>query len=65
MISQNRADEKRQVLADHQWELVQLEQQQNDDLLSLSHQLLDLTKEVHRMTSRVQELVSPGGRTAE
>jgi len=65
MISQNRADEKRQVLADHQWELVQLEQQQNDDLLSLSHQLLDLTKEVHRMTSRVEELVSPGGRTAE
>ena len=65
MISQNRADGKRQVLADHQWELVQLEQQQNDDLLSLSHQLLDLTKEVHRMTSRVQELVSPGGRTAE
>src|SRR2546427_7852715 len=65
MISQNRADEKRQVLANHQWELVQLEKKQNDDLLSLSHQLLDLTKEVHRMTSRVQELVSPGGRTAE
>ena len=65
MISQNRADEKRQVLADHEWELVQLEQQQNDDLLSLSHQLLELTKEVHRMTSRVQELVSSGGKTAE
>src|SRR3989442_1991047 len=65
MISQNRADGKRQGLAGYPWEIVQFEQQQNDDLLSLSHQLLDLTKEVHRMTSRVQELVSPGGRTAE
>src|SRR5437667_12709231 len=65
MISQNRADEKRQVLADHQWELVQLEQQQNGALQSLSHPTAALTKEVHRMTSRVEELVSPGGRTAE
>jgi hypothetical protein len=30
MISQNRADEKRQVLADHQWQTVQEEEQQND-----------------------------------
>jgi hypothetical protein len=28
MISQNRADEKRQVLADHQWQTVQEEEQQ-------------------------------------
>jgi uncharacterized membrane protein len=28
MISQNRADEKRQVLADHQWQMVQEEDQQ-------------------------------------
>ena len=36
MISQNRADEKRQVLADHQWQTVQEEEQQNEELLALS-----------------------------
>jgi uncharacterized membrane protein len=36
MISQNRADEKRQVLADHQWQTVQEEEQQNEELLQLS-----------------------------
>ncbi len=61
MISQNRADEKRQALADHEWEIVQLEKKQNEDLLDLSQQLLFLTKEVHTMTSRVQELVQGAG----
>jgi uncharacterized membrane protein len=36
MISQNRADSKRQVIADHQWELVQEEDKQNCQLLELS-----------------------------
>ena len=36
MISQNRADEKRQVLADHQWRMVQQEEGQNEQLLQLS-----------------------------
>jgi uncharacterized membrane protein len=61
MISQNRADEKREALADHQWQLVQEEKQQNEELLSISHQLLDLTKEVHSMTGRVQQLVQGPG----
>jgi uncharacterized membrane protein len=43
MISQNRADEKRQVLADHQWQTVQEEEQQNEQLLQLSHQILERT----------------------
>jgi hypothetical protein len=47
MISQNRADAKRQVLADDQWKTVQEEDQQNQELLDLSKQILDLTKEVH------------------
>ena len=47
MISQNRADEKREVLANQQWETVQDEDKQNDELLHLSHQILDLTKAVH------------------
>jgi len=47
MISQNRADAKRQVLADEQWKTVQEEDKQNEELLDLSKQILDLTKEVH------------------
>ncbi|MCW2985418.1 MAG: hypothetical protein JWR63_2988 [Conexibacter sp.] len=47
MISQNRADAKRQVLADEQWKTVQEEDRQNQELLELSKQILDLTKEVH------------------
>jgi uncharacterized membrane protein len=50
MISQNRADEKRRVLADHQWELVQHEEQQNEQLLQLSESILNLTAEVHQLT---------------
>ncbi len=33
MISQNRADAKRQVLADQQWQTVQTEEKQNEELL--------------------------------
>jgi uncharacterized membrane protein len=49
MISQNRADEKRQALADHQWELVQIEEKQNEQLLAISEKLLKLTTEVHSL----------------
>ncbi len=31
MISQNRADEKRQILADNQWKIVQTEESQNEE----------------------------------
>jgi len=47
MISQNRADEKRQVIADEAWGTVQQEEQQNETLLRLSTEILDLTKEIH------------------
>jgi uncharacterized membrane protein len=49
MISQNRADEKRQVLADHQSQTVQEEEQQNQQLLQLSNQILELTKAIHAL----------------
>ena len=49
MISQNRADEKRQVLADNQWQIVRQEEQQNEELLHISNQILSLTKEIHAM----------------
>jgi uncharacterized membrane protein len=47
MISQNRADAKRQVVADQQWQTVQEEDKQNQELLDLSRQILELTKDVH------------------
>jgi hypothetical protein len=46
MISQNRADAKRQVIADQQWRTVQTEDQQNQELLDLSKQILKLTRQV-------------------
>jgi uncharacterized membrane protein len=50
MISQNRADAKRQVLADHQWEFVQAEEKQNEQLIVLSNKILDLTTAIHELT---------------
>ena len=50
MISQNRADAKRQVLADHQWEFVQAEEKQNEQLLDLSNKILELTNEIRQLT---------------
>ncbi|HEV2686508.1 MAG TPA: DUF1003 domain-containing protein [Actinomycetota bacterium] len=50
MISQNRADAKRQVLADHQWEFIQTEEKQNEQLLDLSNKILDLTNEIRQLT---------------
>ena len=46
MISQNRADAKRQVIADQQWKVVQEEDRQNKQLLDLSHQILSATKDL-------------------
>ncbi len=57
MISQNRADMKRQILADHQWEMIQAEEQQNEQLLALSKQLVALTTEIHGLTAEVHESV--------
>src|SRR3954447_1658384 len=52
MISQNRADAKRQVIADEQWKTVQEEDHQNKELLELSRQILELTQEVRTLTDR-------------
>jgi uncharacterized membrane protein len=50
MISQNRADAKRQAIADEQWQTVKEEDRQNEELLELSRQILDLTKAIHAET---------------
>ena len=54
MISQNRADARRQVFADNQYEMIQAEQKQNLELIEqgkriekLTQSVLDLTKDVH------------------
>ena len=59
MISQNRADEKRQVIAAQEWESVQLEEKQNEQLLDLSKQILALTDAIHKMTVQRSGEVAP------
>ncbi len=59
MISQNRADEKRSVMASQEWQSVQLEEQQNEQLITMSKQILELTNAIHRLT--VAHTGGPGG----
>ncbi|MFG1813425.1 DUF1003 domain-containing protein [Kribbella sp. NPDC049174] len=59
MISQNRADEKRQVIADEAWRTVQEEEQQNERLLRLSNEILDLTKEIHAASAAATPAIRP------
>jgi len=60
MISQNRADRKREALADQQWETVRKEDGQNQELLGLSREILDLLRS---QSDRVPDLTA-GGPTA-
>ena len=55
MISQNRADAKRQVVADQAWRMVQEEDEQNKQLLELSRQILALTTEVRAFAGLAKE----------
>ena len=49
MIRVNLADRKRQVLADHQWQTVQQEEQQNESYFS--NQIVELTKAIHAVST--------------
>jgi uncharacterized membrane protein len=60
MISQNRADAKRQVIADQQWQTVKEEDKQNEQLLKLSNQILELTQAIHEYTSPQAQTTSTG-----
>ena len=51
MISQNRADAKRQVVANLEWKTVREEDRQNRELIDLSNQILELTKAIHEKTT--------------
>jgi uncharacterized membrane protein len=54
MISQNRADAKRQVIADAQWKMVEEEDKQNVQLLDLSRQILTLTTEIRELARSLE-----------
>jgi uncharacterized membrane protein len=51
LISQNRADAKREVLANQQWATIQDEDGQNQELLRLSEEMLELVKAIHARSS--------------
>ena len=55
LISQNRADAKRQVIANEQWKTVREEDKQNVELLRISNQILSLTQEVRAMASAFRD----------
>jgi uncharacterized membrane protein len=64
LISQNRADAKRQAIADQQWQTVQDEDRQNEELLDLSRQILDLTKAIHGMAAEIEPMAANWQRTS-
>ena len=55
LISQNRTDAKRQVVADLQWKTVQEEDRQNQQLIQLSNQILELTRAVHKFAAAAEQ----------
>ena len=59
LISQNRTDAKRQVVADQAWKTVQVEDKQNEELLDLSRQILELTKQVHAIAVALPDVTAP------
>jgi uncharacterized membrane protein len=67
MISQNRADAKRQLIADQQWQTVQDEETQNEELLALSRQILDVVLSARDggagLTADVPPATRPGDAT--
>jgi uncharacterized membrane protein len=62
MISQNRADARRQVFADQQYTMIQEEKQQNEQLLEQSRRIEDLNKSILTLTQEVRESLKTGSR---
>jgi uncharacterized membrane protein len=56
MISQNRADAKREVLSAHQWEVIQKEDEQNQHLLTLTQRIHDLSQEIQGLQTQTLDL---------
>jgi len=55
MISQNRADARRQVFADQQYVMIQEEKKQNDELLEQSKRIEELNKSILTLTQEVRQ----------
>jgi len=56
MISQNRADAKREVLSQHQWQVIQKEDEQNQHLLTLTQRIHDLSQQIHGLQTQTFDL---------
>jgi uncharacterized membrane protein len=54
MISQNRADARRQVFADQQYQLIQEEKQQNELMIDQNKRIEELDKSILALTQEVQ-----------
>ena len=57
MISQNRADARRQVFADNQYQMIQEEQKQNLELIEQGKRLEQLTQSVLALTTEVHNVL--------
>ena len=62
MISQNRADGRRALLAAAEYQSVQMGEKQNEELLVLSNRILDLTTAIHKIASQLPPTAEPGPR---
>ena len=58
MISQNRADARRQIFADDQYRMIQEERKQNLELIEQSKRIEELTKSVLALTQEVHASLS-------
>jgi uncharacterized membrane protein len=54
MISQNRADARRQVFADQQYVMIQEEKKQNEELIEQTKRIEELNKSILKLTQEVR-----------
>jgi uncharacterized membrane protein len=64
LLSQNRADERRQLLANAEWALVQQGERQNELEVEQNRQLLELSRQILALTQEIRALQGGGGSPA-
>jgi uncharacterized membrane protein len=62
MISQNRADARRQVFADQQYTMIQEEKQQNELMIEQNKRIEELDKSILALTREVREALKKDSR---
>jgi uncharacterized membrane protein len=60
MISQNRADARRQVFADQQYVMIQEEKQQNELMIEQNKRIEELDKSILALTQEVRKALTKG-----